>query len=146
MNLKNQEMKLQLSREAGWSLIETLAAIVIVGIGIAIFTRIQTMTRSGSRKNSDLLMAGHMIESDIDSLRTFIAKDTTNNWTTFIGNTSVTRNVGRIKLVRTLSTAYSPVPPGTIVVSNVKQVDFVASWGAAKLDTLRVTTYVAKRF
>jgi type II secretory pathway pseudopilin PulG len=132
--------------EGGWSLVETLAAVVIIGIGIAIFSRIQTMSRKGSRGNSDMLMAGHLIEKDIDSLRTFIARDTNANWTNFINSTNpYTRTVGRINLRRNRGTAYSPVSPfGSI--SNVRQVDYVASWGTAKLDTLKVTTYVSKRF
>ncbi len=126
--------------ENGWTLIETLAAIVIIGIGIALFTRIQIMTRSTSKYNSNLLKAGHLIEANIDSIRTWIARDTLNNWPPSNGSATV----GVITLTSTVSAASSP--KDALNIPHARKVDFTASWGSGPLDTLKVTTYVSRYF
>ena len=131
--------------QQGWTLLETMAAAIIIGFGAVLFTQIQFASNNQSRRNTDLLKAGQLIESQIDSLRTYIARDTLNNWTAFVAATSVRSTIGRITINRTVSTAYSP-KNSSLEVNNVKQVDITASWGTGALDTMKVTTYVSRRF
>lgn len=126
-------------------MLETMAAAVIIGIGVALFTQIQVASNKQSRRNTDLLKAGQLIESEIDSLRTYIARDTLTNWTSFVTNSPASRVVGRVKIVRTVSGAISPKSPFANI-PNVKQVDITAYWGTGTLDTMKVTTYVSRRF
>ena len=122
-----------------------MAAAIIIGFGAVLFTQIQFASNKQGKRNTDLLKAGQLIEADIDSLRTYIARDTATNWTNFVSNTPATRTVGRITISRTVSNALSPKSPFANI-TNVKQVDITATWGTGALDTMKVTTYVSRRF
>jgi len=122
-----------------------MAAAIIIGFGAVLFTQIEFASNRQSKRNTDLLKAGQLIESQIDSLRTYIARDTLNNWTAFVDGTPVTSTIGRISITRIVSSAYSPKSPFADI-PNVKQVDITASWGTGALDTMKVTTYVSRRF
>jgi type II secretory pathway pseudopilin PulG len=129
--------------QRGGSLVEVLAAIIVVGIGIALFTKVQSRTSKDSGQNSKMLIAAKMIERHLEDTRIHIFKDTTNNWppkTVTIASTSA----DSIKLTRTVSDALSP--KDNAVVANVKKLEIKASWNRPRKDSLVVTTYVAKRF
>jgi type II secretory pathway pseudopilin PulG len=132
-----------LSRQSGWTLIEALAAIIIVGIGVTLFSKVQKMSSGDSSTNSQILLAGKMIEKRLEDTRIKISKDTAANWppkdTTING---VSPNF--IKLVSVVTTAYSPKDGA--VVANVKRLDITASWTQPRKDSLKITTYVSKRF
>lgn len=129
--------------QRGGSLVEVLAAIIVVGIGIALFTKVQGRTSKDSGQNSKMLIAGKMIERHLEDTRIHIFKDTVNNWPpktlTIAANTT-----DGITLTRTVSNALSPID--NAVVSNVKKLDIKASWTRPRKDSLVVTTYVSKRF
>jgi Tfp pilus assembly protein PilV len=130
--------------QRGGSLVEVLAAIIVVGIGIALFTKVQSRTSKDSGQNSKMLIAAKMIERHLEDTRIHIFKDTVNNWppkTVTIASTSA----DSIKLTRTVSDALSP-KDGSTVVANVKKLEIKASWNRPRKDSLVVTTYVAKRF
>ena len=130
-------------RQRGWTLIEVLAAVVVVGIGLLFFSRVQHSSSRGSGENSRILVAGKMLEKFLEDTRITIARDTTHNWP------PVTRTVAAvapdyITIRSTVSPAYSPVDGA--VVNNVMRMDLVASWTRPYADSLAVTTYVSKRF
>lgn len=128
----------------GYSLLETLASIIIIGIGIALFMKMQAMTRKESYGNSNMLLAGQLIEKHMENMRITIAQDTNGNWPP---PSDVTVVEDGITLKRIVSGAISPVD-GT-VLDRVRKVDIVTYWGPApriSQDTLRITTYVSKRF
>ncbi len=129
--------------ERGWSLLEALAAIVVVGIGITLFTKVQRMTSRESSTNSRILMAGKMIEKHIEDTRILIAKDTVANWPPKNKVISATAP-DNITLVSTIGPALSPKDGA--VVNNVVQMSIMTYWTKPYNDTLRVTTYVSKRF
>jgi prepilin-type N-terminal cleavage/methylation domain-containing protein len=130
-------------RQRGWTLIEVLAAVVVVGIGLLFFSRVQHSSSRGSGENSRILVAGKMLEKFLEDTRITIARDTTHNWP------PITRTVAAaapdyITIRSTVSPAYSPVDGA--VVNNVMRMDLVASWARPYADSLTVSTYVSKRF
>ncbi len=130
-------------RERGWSLLETAVAIVVVGIGIALFLKVQKMSSRNSTTNSRILMAGKAIESFLEDTRISIAKDTLTNWPP-VSKTVAAAAPNFIKIVSTVGPAYSP--KDNALVANVVRMDIVTSWTTPYADTLKVTTYVSKRF
>lgn len=141
--MRFRELDVKGRHQRGWSLIEALAAIVVVGIGITLFTKVQRMTNRDSSTNSRILMAGKMIEKQLEDMRILIAKDTVANWPP--GNKTISPTAPNyITVVSTVSPAFSPKDGA--VVKNVVQVALMAYWVNPFPDTLRVTTYVSKRF
>ncbi len=130
-------------RERGWSLIEIMAAIVVIGIGVTLFAKVQKMASQQSSTNSKMLMAGKLIEKYLEDTRIKISADTIRNWPP-ADTTIFPVAPNYIILVSTISDALSPVD-GAVVV-NVKRVDIKASWFIPYADSLKITTYVAKRF
>ena len=129
--------------QRGWSLVETLAAIVVVGIGITLFAKVQRMSNRDSTVNSKILIAGKMIENHIEDRRISIAQNPTTNFPP--GNITINAAAPNyIKIVSTVSSAYSPKDGA--LVADVKKLDIVASWTSPYADSLKVTTYVSKKF
>lgn len=129
--------------QGGWSLIEVVAAIVVVGLGISLFVKVQGMSSRGSGTNSKQLVAGRMIEKFLEDTRIHIARDTLKNWPP--KDTTVKSAAPNfITLTSKVSDARSP--KDNAVVLNVKRVDIACRWTIPVKDSLKVTTYVAKRF
>jgi hypothetical protein len=124
-------------------LIEVLAAVVVVGIGLLFFTRVQHSSSRGSGENSRILVAGKMLEKFLEDTRITIARDTIGNWPP-VSRTVAAVAPDFITIRSTVSNALSPVDGA--VVNNVKRMDLVASWTRPYPDSLAVTTYVSKRF
>ncbi len=130
-------------RERGWSLIEVIAAIVVIGIGVTLFTKVQKMASQQSSTNSKMLMAGKLIEKYLEDTRINIAENSIANWPP--ANQTISPVApDYITLVSTISDALSPIDG--ILVVNVKRVDIKASWNKPYVDSLKITTYVAKQF
>jgi prepilin-type N-terminal cleavage/methylation domain-containing protein len=130
-------------RERGWSLIEVMAAIVVIGIGITLFAKVQKMASQQSNTNSKMLMAGKLIEKYLEDTRINIAQNPIANWPP-ANKTISPVPPDYITLVSTISNALSPVDG--IAVTNVKRVDIKASWNKPYADSLKITTYVSKQF
>lgn len=129
--------------ERGWSLIEALAAIVVVGIGVTLFAKVQKMSSGDSTTNSRILMAGKMIEQHLEDTRILIAQDTLTNWPPKT-KTIAASAPNFLTLKSTVDKAFSPKDGQE--VANVVRMDIVVSWETPRPDNLKVTTYVAKRF
>jgi prepilin-type N-terminal cleavage/methylation domain-containing protein len=130
--------------QKGFSLLEVMASVVVVGMGIYLFMKTQGTTRRSGYASSQLKLAGHLIDRHLEDMRITIAQDTIANWPPATGVTVVESG---ITLVRTVSSAVSPRDGA--VLSRVRKVEILTYWGPAprtSLDTLRITTYVAKRF
>lgn len=141
--MSTQTKALKTERQRGWTLIEVLAAVVVVGIGLLFFTRVQHSSSRGSGENSRILIAGKMLEKFLEDTRINIAKDTTNNWPPVTSSIPAAAP-DYISISSTVSPAYSPVD--NAVVKNVIRMDLVAKWTRPYADSLAVTTYVSKRF
>lgn len=130
-------------RQGGWSLLEVVAAIVVVGLGISLFVKVQGMSSRGSGSNSKHLVAGRMIEKFLEDSRIHIARDTSKHWPP--KDTTVQPAAPHfITLTSKVSDARSPKDKQ--VVLNVKRLDIACRWNHPVKDSLKVTTYVAKRF
>jgi prepilin-type N-terminal cleavage/methylation domain-containing protein len=127
----------------GWSLLEVLAAIVVVGIGVTLFVKVHKMSRQGSTSSNKVMMAGKMIEKHLEDTRILIAKDTTANWPPR-SRTIAAMAPHNISLEAVIGPAYSPKDGA--LVQNVVRMDLTARWTRPVRDSLKVTTYVAKRF
>jgi hypothetical protein len=120
-----------------------LAAVVVVGLGIALFVKVQGMSNRGSGTNSKQLVAGRMIEKFVEDTRIKIAQDTASNWPPR-DTTITTGGPSYITLTSTVSDALSP--KDNQLVANVKRLDIACRWTSPIRDSLKVSTYVAKRF
>ena len=129
--------------QSGWTLIEALAAIVVVGIGVALFTKVQRMTSRDSATNSKILIAGKMVEKHLEDVRIYIAADTLAHWPP-TDSTALPNTPDSITIVRKVTPALSP--QDSTVVLNTKQLEITASWKYPYPDSLKVTNDVAKRF
>lgn len=127
----------------GWSLLETLVAVVVLGMGVLMYMRMQGRASGMARMNSDLVKAGQILEQHVEGLRVRISRDPVGNWppkdTSYfdpdLDRFTVDR---RVKQVRS--------PKDGAMLSGVRQLDITVAWGRRALDTLRVTTYVSKNF
>ena len=133
-------MKVPAARgQTGLTLMEVLIALVVVSIGVGLFMTLQKNSGSWLAGNSKLLRAGQLVEREMEAIRIGVARDTIGNWPP--RDTSFKDN--RITLVRTISQARSPKT--NLLLPNVRKVDIVTSWGPGQNDSLRISTYVAKR-
>lgn len=124
-------------------MIEVLAAIIVVGVGIALFMKVQGRSSQDTGRNSKMLVAGKMVEGFLEDTRLAIFSDTTKNWPP-ADSTVSPKPPHNIQLKRTVSTAYSPKDGA--VVNNVRQIVIKANWSLPAKDSLSITTYVSKRF
>ena len=123
-----------------FSLIEVLVSLAIIGIiGVSIFA-FQTGSWKSSTRANRTIVAGHLIERQIEAMRMDIDRDQKNNFPPTDG--IITEN--GVTLTWQISEAYRPSDNGNL--PNVRKCDFLASWGSAKGDSLKVTTYLSKMF
>ncbi len=140
MNTEKPQAK---NHQTGSSLIEALAAIIIIGVGIALFLKVQSNTSRESGRNSKMLIAGKMLEKFLEDTRIAIRQDPIRNWPP--KDSTVPAATGdSITLKSKISDAFSP-SDGSLVL-NVKQIQITAKWKHPRSDSLSITTYVAKQF
>ena len=124
----------------GFSLLEVLISMVVIGvIGLLVFS-LQTNSWKLTTRSNRTLVAGHMIEQQIEGMRMKISQDQINNFPP--ENGSLTSN--GIDLKWTIANASRPTDGGNL--PNVRKCDLTASWGTGKFDTLKATTYLSKMF
>ena len=126
--------------QRGLTLMEIVIALVVIGLGLGVFLKMEGSSGNNMSSNSKMMRAGQLVEKHVEAIRIGIARDTIANWPP--GDTSLTEN--GLKLVRMISIARSP--KDNSVLANVRKVDIIVTWGAFKLDSLDVTTYVTRRF
>jgi prepilin-type N-terminal cleavage/methylation domain-containing protein len=128
-------------RSKGFSLLEVLVSMTIVGIIAALIFSTQTSTWKKSTSGNRAIVAGNMIQNTIDSIRVTISQ----NQDIFFPPINGTITSNGVLLNWVISNAYRATPDAGNL-PNVRKCDFVASWSASKGDTLKVTTYLAKMF
>ena len=130
------------SRQSGWSLLELLVAIVVLGLGVTVFMRMQTRSSSISRANANLQRASQLIGRHVESMKVAVARDPA-AWPPH--DTSFTDpDHADLKLKRVVAGALSPKDGA--VLPTVRRIDLTVSWGNRRLDTMKVTTYVSRNF
>jgi prepilin-type N-terminal cleavage/methylation domain-containing protein len=128
--------------QAGWSLLELLIALVVLGLGVTVFMRMQHRSSGLSRANSNLQRASQLIEKHVESLRVHIARDAS-AWPP--KDTAYTDpDFANLQLKRVVSAAVSPKDGASL--ATVRRIDLTVWWGSRGLDTMKVTTYVSKSF
>jgi prepilin-type N-terminal cleavage/methylation domain-containing protein len=131
----------RIGRKHGFSLLEILVVIVIVGIiGVSTMS-LQTSTWKRTANSNRLLVAGQLIEKQIESIRMNIDVNPVLNFPP--KNGSISEN--GIALKWNFSSAYRP-KGSSVSLKNTRRCDLTATWGSRVGDTLVVTTYIAKLF
>ena len=131
------------SGSRGWSMLETLVAMVVLGLGVLMYMRMQGRASGMSRSNASLFRAGQLIEKHVETMRVRIAQNPAANWPP--------KDTAFFDPVHTEMTLESRVnaaisPKDGAILPGVRRVDVTVAWGARPLDTIRVTTYVSKSF
>lgn len=128
------------SGQAGLTILEAFASIVVLGLALALFMKLYGSSQSTSIDNAKVMRAGQILEQHVEAMRIHIASDTAANWPP---RDSVWIQA-RMMFTRRIVPAVSPRDKA--VLPNVRRVDLTALWGSMARDTLQVSTYVAKRF
>jgi prepilin-type N-terminal cleavage/methylation domain-containing protein len=129
-----------LRKKNGFTLMEVLVSMAVIGIMGGMIFAFQTSSWKRSISSNRTLVAGHMIEQKIESMRMLIDRDPITNFPP-AGN-SITEN--GITLTWVISAAKRPTDG--LDLPNVRKCDMIASWGIGKGDSLRVITFLSKMF
>ena len=127
-------------RNAGFTFIEVLIAMFFFALIGLIFYSNQSSSWKKTVGSKNMLVAGNMIERQIETMRIAIDRSPTQ----FFPPQSSQTSANGIDLAWTVSAATRPVDGA--VLPNVRRCDFVAHWGSGKNDSLKVTTYISKMF
>lgn len=127
----------------GFTLLEVMMVMVIVGIvGVNIMIS-QTASWKKTTTSNRMLVAGQMIEKQVEKLRMYIDVDPVNRFPPH--DSSYTENgINLLWKFTDASRPTGPSPRGPL--KNVRKCDLTATWGNNRGDTLIVTTYLAKYF
>lgn len=124
-------------------MLETLVAMVVLGLGVLMYMRMQSRASGLARSNADLFRAGRIIEKHVETMRVRIARNAAGSWPP--KDTAFYDPVHRhISLVSRVEAATSPKDGANL--PGVRKVGVTVAWGKGPLDTIRVTTYVSKSF
>lgn len=131
----------------GFTLVEILLAIGILGITVYIFMLGQGASFIKTGENNRKLTACHVIDKQIEYQRMTIAMNPDVNYEAFksLGSTTIVDNTVTppVTVDWVITPAYDP---NNKVIENVRQVDLTASWGSGADDTLKVTTFISRNF
>ena len=124
-----------------FTLLEVLVSMALIGIiGVLIFS-IQSSSWKRVTSSNRTIVAGHMIERQIELMRMNISRNQDLGFPPVNG--SIVEN--GVTLSWQIWTATRPTGvTGSQVHS--RQCDFTATWGSGKNDTLKATTYLSKMF
>lgn len=121
---------------------EIILMLVIIGIIGTNTILLQRNSWKSTGSSNRMLIAGQMIERQIESLRMKVAADPGNN---FPPNDSQFTENGIILQWQVLSAGKIGGGPD-ILSDHIRRCDLTASWGKGKNDTLVVSTFLAKNF
>jgi prepilin-type N-terminal cleavage/methylation domain-containing protein len=136
----NRPFVFALSKKKAFTLVEVLMSIAAIGIITMVVFAFQTSSWKNSILSNRTIVASHMIERQIESMRMTIDRNPILNFPPVSG--SITEN--GITLNWTISAAARPTDG--LDLPNVRKCDLCAWWGNSKGDTLKVTTYLSKMF
>jgi prepilin-type N-terminal cleavage/methylation domain-containing protein len=123
-----------------FTLVEVLMSIAAIGIITIVIFAFQTSSWKRSILSNRTIVAGHMIERQIESMRMTIDRDPHLNFPP--ENGSIVEN--GVTLSWTISAAARPTDGANL--PNVRKCDLCTWWGHGNGDTLKVTTYLSKMF
>jgi type II secretory pathway pseudopilin PulG len=144
---KTQEL---LRQSQGLTLVEVLLSIIIIATSAVICLMWQKSSWSQTSLTNHLMVAGHVIEKQIEKQRMTIAENPIVNFASFIKNDSmviVDSSVTPYIRVRwKIFAADSVKDPLGNIVQNVRKVQLTAGYGSGKGDTLKVITAISQNF
>jgi prepilin-type N-terminal cleavage/methylation domain-containing protein len=127
--------------QQGFSLLEVLITMIVLGLGILMYMRFQSGSSSQTRKNAKLYRAGALIEKHIEDLRLDIAENPETSWPpldTILADTLYKD----MHLTRSVAPAISDKDDFSL--PDVRQVKITVEWDPNQ--NLDITTYVSKKF
>ncbi len=125
----------------GFAIMEIILVMVVIGIIAANIMMLQKSSWSMSGSSNKLLLAGQMIDRQIETMRMFVDRNPSANFPP--RDSSITEN--GIKLSWTLSPVTRSVG-SKVNIDNVRECNLTAGWGKNKWDSLKVRTYLARNF
>jgi Tfp pilus assembly protein PilV len=130
-----------ISGRRGFALMEIILMLVIIGIIASNMMMLQRSSWKTTGSSNHLLIAGQMIERQIEELRMFVDNDPENNFPPEDGTLTengITLSWEMIPVTRTVGTQVS--------LNNVRKCNLTASWGTGSNESLSVLTYLSKNF
>jgi type II secretory pathway pseudopilin PulG len=125
----------------GFAIMEIILIMVVIGIIAANIMVLQKSSWSMSGSSNKLLLAGQMIDRQVETMRMSVDRNPSTNFPPH--DSSITEN--GITLKWKFSTVTRSV--GTkVVIDNVRECNLTAGWGKSKWDSLKVRTYLARNF
>jgi Tfp pilus assembly protein PilV len=134
---------------SGFTMIEVLLSILIIVTSAIVVLMWQKTSWSQTSSTNRLMVAGQIIEKQIEQRRMLVAQDPTNNFTSFKSLSTLT--IIDSSLTPPIQTDWvmkdTLKDPAGNLLANVRWVQIKASWrGCGKNDTLKVVTCIAKNF
>jgi prepilin-type N-terminal cleavage/methylation domain-containing protein len=129
----------------GFTLIEILNTIVIIGITTGVVAVFQRSTWGSTRSTNNTLVAGQLIQRQIEQVRMEIAMDTSKLRLVYPAGTTgnLTDPESRIALRWSVAAATDPT---AAAITLVRQFTYTAKWQSTKAESLVVVTCVARDF
>lgn len=125
----------------GFAIMEIILIMVVIGIIAANIMALQKSSWSMSGSSNKLLLAGQMIDRQVETMRMFVDRNPATNFPP--RDSSFTENGITLKWV--LSNVTRSVG-NKVSLNNVRECNMTAGWGKNKWDSLKVRTYLARNF
>lgn len=139
------------NNQRGFTLTEVLVAMVIVSLFAGGILVVQKNSWSSVSSSNKMLLAGHVIEREIERCRSYIAEDPDNHFLEIV-NTSPPSDTVIDGFEVSWSMSYPATyiladPPGAgDTVTNVAEADIMVKWNTTRPESLTVSTYFARDF
>ena len=127
--------------DAGFTLLEVLIAVVVVGISAGTIAYLQRNTWASTRRSNNTLIAGQLIEKQVEKARMDIGIDASTHWPPVDGSTADASS--GIQVAWTVTTT---TDPDGVPIPEVRQIEYVASWHDSRSESLTVVTYLSEQF
>lgn len=126
---------------SGFAIMEVILMLVIIGIIGSSTIMLQRSSWKASGLSNRMLIAGQMIERQIEELRMHVDADPENNFP--IEDGSMTENGITVSWK---STEVTRTVGSQVALDHIRKCKLVAQWGNGKNDSLSLTTYLSKNF
>jgi prepilin-type N-terminal cleavage/methylation domain-containing protein len=142
-----RNLRHSLCNPGGFTLMEILITMIVIAISTGSFIWWQRVTWDQTKKSNRTMVAGHIIEKQIEARRLTISQNPTANYAAFkaLPETTIVDNSVKpsVKVRWVISPTYDPTG---VEIAKVRRVELIASWGSTKADSLRVVTCISEKF